>query len=341
MTDLQFMLAWLLALSGTLILTPLLRRYLLAVRMVDHPGERRSHQRVTPRGGGLAMAAGLLLGLVVIDAALGQTVMLAMLVLALSLLGWLDDRHDLPVRWRLLAQLAVAAWLVISVGGVTVVEWAGHALAWPWLWSALALPAIIWLINLHNFMDGADGLAASQGAWTGLAFGVLFFDAGLDFEAAVALLLCAVCLGFLYWNRPVARLFMGDVGSVLIGGVVAWLAITGAATGAVSIWLSIVICSVFAVDATATLGRRLVSGERWYTAHRQHAYQRLLVAGWTHQRVLLLYVMINALVVLSAILVGVGFPHLDFWLALGVAVTLGLGWWSVQSACNGEQGTHD
>ena len=337
----QMLLAAFLALAMTLALTPWLRRYLLDQGMLDYPGERRSHDRATPRGGGLAMAAGLCLGLLVISPSWIYWATFSLLIMVFCLLGWLDDRFDLSVRWRLSIQLIVAILMIAAVDGVQRIELFGWFLDWPWLWSVLAVPAIIWLINLHNFMDGADGLAASQGVWSGLGFGILFLWAGYSQEAGLAFLLSAVCLGFLYWNRPVAKIFMGDSGSLMLGSLIAWLALVGAATGAVSIWSSLVICSVFATDATATLMLRLSRKERWYTPHRQHAYQRLIIAGWSHARVLWLYAAINAVVVLAAVLVGVGFPELDAWLAVGVAVVLIVGWWCIQSALNGESLPHD
>lgn len=337
----QMLMAALLGLVVTIVLTPWLRRFLLDQGMVDHPGERRSHDRVTPRGGGLAMAAGLWAGLLVIAPNWFDWAGLSLLVLVFCLLGFLDDRLDLSVRWRLSIQMIVAMLMVVSVGGIEAVQLFGWFLDWPWLWSVLAIPAVIWLINLHNFMDGADGLAASQGVWSGLGFGALFLSAGRAQEAGLAFLLSAVCLGFLCWNRPVARIFMGDSGSLLLGGLIAWLAVVGAATGAVSIWSSLVICSVFATDATATLVLRLSRAERWYTPHRQHAYQRLIIAGWSHARVLGLYSAINGVVVLAAVLVGMKSPDLDAWLALGVAMALMVGWWFIQSAFNGESITHD
>lgn len=337
----EMLLAALLALLVTLTLTPWLGHYLLERGVVDHPGERRSHDRVTPRGGGLAMAAGLWLGLLVISPNWVYWATFSLLVLVFCLLGWLDDRFELSVRWRLLVQLTVAVLMVVAVAGVQSVQLSGWSLDWPWLWSVLAVPAIIWVINLHNFMDGADGLAASQGIWSGLGFGLLFLAAGDMQQSGLAFLLSAVCLGFLVWNRPSAKIFMGDSGSLLLGGLIAWLALSGAASGAVSIWSSLVICSLFATDATATLLLRLKRGRRWYTPHRQHAYQRLLVSGWSHGQVLLLYSVINGVVVLAAILIGVKYPELDAWLALGVAVALMVGWWCIQSALNGESMTHD
>jgi Fuc2NAc and GlcNAc transferase len=325
-----------LAALTTALLTPWLRRRLLANGLVDHPGQRRSHQQVTPRGGGLAMAAGLLLGLVLVFPGWLAVLSLGLLVIGLCALGWLDDRHDLPVRWRLLAQLGIAGAMVLAAGGVADIALLHWTLSAPWLWSLLAVPAIVWLINLHNFMDGSDGLAATQGIFCGAGYAILFFMAGQPLWFAVALLLAAVCAGFLAWNRPPAAIFMGDSGSILLGGMIAWLALVGASSGAVGVWTSLVLCSVFATDATATLARRLMRKERWYTAHRQHAYQRLIIAGWSHAQVLLLYGLSKLVVVTLAVLVSLYRPELELWLALGVVGLLTFGWVYIQSALSGE-----
>jgi Fuc2NAc and GlcNAc transferase len=339
MSEASFWLVPLLAAVLTWSLTPLVLRYLVARQIIDHPNHRSSHRQATPRGGGLAMAAGLLLAASAVPAE--QIAVLLVLVLSLTVLGWLDDRHDLPVSVRLFAQLLLAFGMLVWLGGVTTLSVAGVSITLPWLWSGLALIAVVWLINLHNFMDGSDGLAAMQGAWSGLALGILFAHAEQRSEALLAFSLAAVCLAFLVWNRPPARLFMGDVGSVLLGGMIAWLVLVGVVRDAISIWLSLMVCAVFVVDASMTLLARVRRGERWYTAHRQHAYQRLIDAGWGQGQVLVMYTGINAVVVLPALVIGVVFPGWDFWLALAVCGVLVAGWWAIQSAANGELTTHD
>ncbi|MFP4207755.1 MAG: MraY family glycosyltransferase [Wenzhouxiangella sp.] len=313
-----------------------LRAWLLGLGLLDQPGRRRCHLTPTPRGGGLAMATALALALLAHAHPLGAALPLLGLVLAVTGLGWLDDVRDLPVRVRLLGQLLIAMAMLMLVGPVSVVEVGGLALNWPWLWSALGLIAVVWLINLHNFMDGADGLAAMQGAWSGLALGVLLHLHDAPLPALAGFALAGACLGFLFWNRPPARLFMGDSGSMMIGAMVGLLALSGAAGGGISIWASLIVSALFVVDATATLARRLVAGQQWYTAHREHAYQRLIAGGWSHGRVLLLYTLINLAVVLPVLLLAVRFPAWDLPLALGLVGALATGWAVVQRTTNKE-----
>ncbi len=324
-----------LALILSAALTPVVRAVVVRLGLLDQPGERRSHSKPTARGGGVA----LVLAVVVTALALGgmaATAPVVGLLVALAAIGWLDDVSDLPVRWRLAGFFAVAAVMLWITGPVAAVALGPVILDWPWLWSLLGLVAVVWLINLHNFMDGSDGLAAMQLAWSGVLFGLLLFDKQAPVLSVLALSLAGAALGFLVWNRPQASIFMGDVGSVSAGGLVGFLALSGAASGQVSIWMSLMICSVFVVDATATLLRRARSGQRWYTAHREHAYQRLLVAGWSHGRVLSLYALLNVALVLPFVLLARRFPEWDFPLALCLIALLVGAWHIVQRRASKE-----
>jgi len=319
------------ALACALLAAPL-RRWLLRRHMVDYPEARRSHSAPTPRGGGLACVAALALAWLIWPGAWSAWWQLMPAVLFMAAVGWIEDRHQLPLLWRFLAQVATAAALLAAVGGLATVAVFGHAIEAWWLWTALAGVAIVWLVNLYNFMDGSDGMAAGQGLWAGLIMAWLFASADQPQSAAFALAVAGAWGGFLVWNRPPARLFMGDVGALTLGATVAGCALAGAASGAISAWVSFMVSAVFVVDATATLLARVRHGEQWYTAHRQHAYQRLLDMGWGHGGVVGLYMLINVFVVLPVIAAALKWPHLDTMLAIGLAALLAVGWWVVQSA---------
>ncbi len=323
----------------TLLVTPVLRKYLVGRGMVDLPDTRRSHQVPTPRGGGLAMLAGLLPVLLILAWFDDSIIILTVFVSALALVGWLDDRMDLPIMLRMGVQGALAVLLLWSVRGIDSLALGSYVLDAPVLLTVLAFLAVVWLINLHNFMDGADGLASTQGAWSGLLFGVIFLRAGQSVLALACFAVSTVCLGFLVWNRPPARLFMGDTGSLLIGGVVAWMVVVSFAVADVSPWVSLILTSVFVVDTTLTLVRRVSRGERWYTPHRQHAYQRLIASGWGHGQVLRLYAGANLLIVLPAAWAALRFPQLDAWLAAFLLALLTMLWSKIQAATNGVQTT--
>jgi len=342
------MMAWLVPLTAmlvTLLLTPLVRRLVLAHGLVDKPGNRRSHSLPTPRGGGLALVAGLSVSLIIaapLGHLTGSTGYSTLLLIALlGLLGGSDDVFELGVGVRLACQVLIASVMLLVLGGVGSITVAGIDVHQPFLFSGLALVAVVWLINLHNFMDGSDGLAAMQASWTGLMFGWIFWRDFQLWEMLVSVSLAGAALGFLVWNRPVARIFLGDIGSVVIGGLVAWLALNALILGSASIWISLIVCSVFVVDATATLLLRVIRRERWYTPHRMHAYQKLIRSGWSHGWVLTLYAAVNLLLVLPVTLWALARPELDIVLAMGVAALLATGWWRIQSAANGESESHD
>jgi len=306
--------------------TPVIRRYASARGIVDEPGPRRSHEAPVPRGGGLALAlAGIPAALAGAPSEPAVGVFAAG-ALVITGLGWLDDRMPRPAGLRLGVQGAVALAAVLVLGPVEPGRAAGIELGGAWLWSGLAVVALVWLINLFNFMDGSDGLAATQSLLTCAMFAVVFVFDGSAGPASVAIAMGAAALGFLFWNWPRAGIFLGDSGSLLLGWTVGLLALAGSATGSVSVWLSFILASPFVVDSTATLCWRLARGERWYTPHRDHAYQCLLRAGWSHRGVLLTWIAANALVVVPAAAVVVLNPALDSAVAAVVGSVLTGGW---------------
>lgn len=311
-----------------LALTRLVLGYARSRGLVDEPGPRRSHDAPVPRGGGLAIALALLPLLLLSGPRDPTTLWFAATALVIALLGWADDHRPLPVGWRLGIQIVLAVAVVTGLGPVETVTVAGRALPGAWLWSTLAVIALVWLVNLFNFMDGADGLAATQAVISHLLFFAVFAGAGEPDLAWIALLVTCSTTGFLFWNRPRATIFLGDSGSLLLGWSAAFLALAGAVTGACSIWLSFVIVSPFVVDATATLAWRVARGRRWYTAHRDHAYQYLIRAGWSHRRVLVHWVALNGLLVAPAAMLAYREPLIDSGVAAAVGIIL-LGAWYV------------
>jgi Fuc2NAc and GlcNAc transferase len=169
--------------------------------------------------------------------------------------------------------------------------------------------AMVWLMNVYNFMDGSNGMAGFQGVFAGVMMAVLFQLGGEFTMALIALSVAAACAGFLPLNFPNARVFMGDVSSVPLGFIFASLTVYGVQTGSLSLTVSILIMSVFLVDATLTLLSRVFRGERWYTAHARHVYQRLIARGWSHFRVLVVYQAINVFLVLPALVLAIIFPQ--------------------------------
>lgn len=280
-----FLLPLAVALAGTRIALGYARRR----GLVDEPGERRSHAVATPRGGGISIAAALLLAILAAGyASAGLRPLLQAGALGLVLvatIGWIDDHRPLSARVRLAVHALSGALMAAAV------LWSGHG---P-LPACIAFAAVLVLVNVWNFMDGINGLAASQAAIAGLGFAWL---AGTGAPAWLALALAGACCGFLPFNFPTARIFLGDVGSGALGQALALLVVllmlAPEAALAPSRWpLLLLPLATFLVDASLTLGRRAWRRERWWEPHVQHAYQvwsrtlgrhapvTLAYAGWS------------------------------------------------------------
>jgi UDP-N-acetylmuramyl pentapeptide phosphotransferase/UDP-N-acetylglucosamine-1-phosphate transferase len=311
----------------------------LSLHALDYPNARSLHQQPTPRTGGLAllagMAAGVLPGLILGDWPLSAATarLLAALAVATLLVGavsLLDDLRGLPRRYRLLAHL-LAALLLITAGlrwdtlglpGALVPLPA--ALVWP-----LSVLFILWLINLYNFMDGMDGLAASMALFGFGALGMLGLHQGEWLYAFLNGLVVAAALGFLSRNFPPARLFMGDVGSSVLGLLAAAFSLWGARAGLFPLWVAWLAFSPFIVDATWTLLRRALKGERVWEAHRSHHYQRLVLAGWSHRQTLIRASLLMAAAASCAVAAPALAPRDQWLLLLGWAAIYGLVHWRV------------
>ena len=276
---------FLLALS----LTWWIRRFALAGKLLDIPNERSLHTLPTPRGGGLAIVVAFYSGALwlyfrgELDPVLLWGVLCALPVAAVSMV---DDAVSLSPKIRLAVQglSAVAALWLLREHLALDLYWFRLEGVWT---APIFFLAILWLTNLYNFLDGIDGYAASEAIF--VSWGAYLF-----FHSKVLLLLGFAALGFLCFNRPKASIFMGDVGSAFLGFVFAVFAIYFSdRAGALWIWL--VLLGLFWFDATLTLWRRYRNGERLSQAHRKHAYQRIVQAGWTHRKTLLAGMALNLL----------------------------------------------
>lgn len=284
------------AFVGTLVLTGLARRIAVAQALLDVPNERSSHTLPTPRGGGLAIVAVVLSGVAILGltGALGRGETWAILGggTLVAVVGWLDDRRDLSARTRLAAHVAAAAWALWWLGGMPFLTTGQDVRALGVFGTVLGGFTVVWAINVTNFMDGIDGLAAGEVVTVTLTAALLLAAVHPPLAAAAALT-GGAALGFLPWNWRTARIFMGDTGSGFLGYIMAVLAIASERAGALPALVWIMLYAVFATDATVTLLRRAWRGERWYSAHRSHAYQRAVQAGWSHARVTTLVLLMN------------------------------------------------
>ena len=322
--------AWILVpLIAAALLTGWVRRVALSRGRLDVPNTRSSHTQPTARGGGLAIVIVLLASSVVLwTMGLGDEASLigsAVGGLMVAAVGYADDVRGLPARYRIVVHLAAATLLA-----VVTLRFAGAESFLPGLPYApaaalLVIVGTVWSINLFNFMDGIDGIAASQSLFVAGASALLAAPADPSPWGALSLATAAASLGFLLWNWPPAKVFMGDVGSGFLGFWLAASALGLHVSGSLGIWTSITLGAVFFADATATLARRVLRGERWYEAHRSHAYQILSRRWGSHLKVTGLAWLVNLMVVLPLAYLSSVWASAATWIALGVIVLLALG----------------
>lgn len=290
------------------------RAYALKRDMLDRPSARGLHEAAVARGGGAAILAVVSAGLIALIAAGSLAPRLGLPWIAcglgFGLLGWVDDRFDLSAAIRFIWQLLIAVVFCLTLPGVGPLDPVGL------LSVTCGVVAMVWMVNLYNFMDGADGLAALEAVVVAGAGAAIVGTAGGADVAPIAALVAGGSAGFLYWNWSPARIFMGDVGSYFLGFQFGALLLHGAITGTgsgASVWL--ILLAPFVTDASLTLIRRLVGRERWWQPHRTHAYQRLILTGWSPTRVCVALLAITILLLVPAAAVAARYPP------LGLSVT--------------------
>ena len=289
--------------------------------LLDIPNDRSSHSQPTPRGGGLgfiiAFATSTLLTAVVshyftqfspverlqITFLQPFVLQIGIILTPLAIAGIIDDRHNVPAAIRYLIQLAAAGIAVAFFGPFPQPWLTGFGIAGQIVAYALTLIAITALINFYNFMDGLDGIVAGV---TAVQLGFL----AIYFNQPIWWLMVAALLGFLWWNWSPAKIFMGDVGSTVLGAAVAIALLN--VDNPVQAWTALAITLPLTADAIYTLIRRLLNRENIFQAHRSHLYQRLQQSGWTHAQVASTYIGLTVGVALSILV----------WGALGAWVSL-------------------
>jgi UDP-N-acetylmuramyl pentapeptide phosphotransferase/UDP-N-acetylglucosamine-1-phosphate transferase len=299
---------WLLLAGGVAALSWWITRFLVSkaslLLSIDHPTDRSLHSKPTPRSGGLAILATVLIGLGI--AALGFAVLtpstgflpkgfasasvwIVGSIALVTTVSFLDDRRGLPVGLRFAVQ-AIAAGIVVWGVGLTLpsIPIPGiKTIELGWFAAPVSVLFLLWMTNLYNFMDGMDGFA---GGMTVLGFGFLAYfgwRAELPFMLLTATIVSMSALGFLVHNFPPARIFMGDVGSISLGFTGGALMLVGVRDGLFDFWVPMMIFSPFIMDATVTVLRRAWQRQKIWEAHRDHYYQRLVLLGWGHRKTVL------------------------------------------------------
>lgn len=255
----------------TLLLTTFLLHSNISLSIQDVPNERSLHASPVPRTGGVGLMAGVLSGWGLIFNSLMWWIILPMLLL--FVVSLVDDVRGLSVRKRFTAHITAALILVIGSGFVQ-----DNALT-----SLILILMVVWMINLYNFMDGSDGLAGGMALFGFSTYGVAALM-GNDFTfAMMCFSVGAAAIGFLCFNFAPAKIFMGDAGSIPLGFLSASIGFVGWINGVWPFWFPFMVFSPFVMDATVTLIRRAVRGERVWQAHREHYYQRLVQLGVGHR----------------------------------------------------------
>ncbi len=260
----------------------------LSKRFVDQPNARSSHLHPTPRGGGIAFVLVSILGsgcglfFIGFDA----LIVAPLIALPMSIVGFFDDRHNLPASWRYAVQLATAL-VMILVSPLVVPSFAALPLI---IFLSVAVTAVI---NFTNFVDGLDGLV-------GGCMAVIMSVSAIQLEAPWATwALVGALLGFLLWNWSPAKVFMGDVGSTFLGGVFAVLVLQSSSWS--QAFALLLVATPLLGDACLCVPRRLISGQQVFKAHRLHLFQRLHQAGWPHARVSSLYIVATAVLAITVL----------------------------------------
>ncbi|WP_460062350.1 MraY family glycosyltransferase [Pseudomonas sp. S2_A05] len=299
---------------ASLLMTFVLRRYALHRQLIDMPNARSSHTVPTPRGGGVAIVVSFLAALAAVAAVgilpLDQFAGLFGAGLIVALIGFADDHGHIAARWRLLGHFAAASWLLVCFGGLPRLNVFGFDLDLEWYGAILAAVYLVWVLNLYNFMDGIDGIAGAVAICVTVVGAVLYYWCGHPQQVWTPLLLASACAGFLIWNFPPAKIFMGDAGSGFLGIILASMALQAASIEPQLLWSWLILMGVFVVDATYTMLRRLIRGEKIYEAHRSHAYQYASRQHSSHKKVTLSVVLIN-IVWLTPLALWVGKGGLD------------------------------
>lgn len=272
------------------VLTAVARRYALTRAILDRPNERSSHGEPTPLGGGwgivvpaigamsLAYTLGWIDGATLIGLGVGGG--------AVALVGWIDDRVGVSAWVRLLVQGAAAWWLMKYIGATSM-----PLGAWG---TVVAVLGVVWCTNLYNFMDGIDGIAGVETVTVSLGGALLYVVAAPGNPQWIPpVILASATLGFLVWNWAPAKIFMGDAGSGFLGLMLAGFSLSAARVTPALLWGWIILLGVFVGDATVTLVRRMVQGDRFYEAHRDHAYQHAARRWGAHRPVTVAVGLIN------------------------------------------------
>ncbi|MBL8181222.1 MAG: glycosyltransferase family 4 protein [Blastocatellia bacterium] len=305
------------------------RSFSLKRGLLDHPNERSSHEMPTPRGGGLVMAFVAIFGYVALSLAYNTQISYGYILAALIVIvvGFLDDVFSVWFLWRLIGQFAAAAIFVSISGsfGSIYVPFFGEV-TFPAVVSVIVTSLyIVYFLNAYNFMDGIDGIAGLQALVAAIFWQFIAASTGMYPAMHLGGSLAAASLGFLLLNWQPAKIFMGDAGSSFLGfsfAVLPIVALDGSASGnGLPLTVGLLVVWPFVFDSLITLVRRTLRGEKVWSAHREHLYQRLVIGGWSHARVTTIY---GVLALLSSVVAATYALNTPYYLSDLLAVTVAI-----------------
>ena len=305
------MIAFLISALGASALTGVIRWLAPRYSLLDYPNPRSAHAAPLPVGGGLAIVLVACTWLAFAPFGRGLVLLLASSGAAVAIIGFIDDRHTVSKWARLLvhgAAIVVLLWATRDLGPLQVPGLPENGL----LTEVVVLIALMWLVNLYNFMDGIDGLAAAEAVIVSLGLAACIHLGGYAAPGVLTgcLVTAGASLGFLAWNWPPARIFMGDVGSGFLGFLLGAFALVAHREAGLSLWVPAILLAAFVTDATVTLLRRMIRRERWYEPHRLHAYQWLSRRFGSHRPVTLIALVVNLLWLLPLAIVAARRPEI-------------------------------
>ena len=277
---------------ASLFFTEFIRRYSVKKNLLDIPNSRSSHSIATPHGGGLSIVV-CFLSVIYLSTSLPSNIVFALIGSGalIAIVGFWDDQGHISARWRLLSHFIAAIWVLYWFGGLPEFEFIGLVFNLGWLGFVVVAFALVWLLNLFNFMDGIDGIAASETIFIAVAGAYISWLNGLDDLSFISLVLASSTFGCLILNWAPAKIFMGDVGSGFLGLMLGIIAYIGILQGML-VWTWLILFAVFLADSGVTLLRRVISGDKYYEAHCNHAYQHA-ARKWGHKKVTLTVIGIN------------------------------------------------
>lgn len=313
--------------------TWLLYHYARKKKLLAIPNERSSHSVPIPTGAGLAIVVVFLVAVLFLGfwGILQRNVVWALIGggSIIALVGWVDIHRPLKARYRIVVHTLAALWALWQLYGFPFLNVGFTTLPLGGWGVLVACLGIVTMSNLYNFMDGIDGLVASEAMVVGGVAGGLLWYAGAGGLALATWALAASAAGFLIWNWHPAKIFMGDVGSVFLGFIFATLAVASENAHALPAFVLILLLLIVIVDAGFTTIRRAFNGDRWFEAHRTFSYQRAVQSGYSHSQVVLRVMGMNGVLALLAILVFLQPRFLLPVMSLSLALLSWI-WWKVQ-----------